>query len=120
MQSQNLLFYRTGRNESIDRYRALLTNAVGAVAGLVFDGRIPPRIQMNHIVGSGEVEAQSSGFQTDEKQRLRARLKLTNQSVALYGAGAAVQIEIVDAQAVEFLTDECQMAGKLTASVWPR
>ena len=52
MQFQDLLLDGAGGYDPIDCYRILLTNAIGTVAGLILNSRIPPRIQMNDIIGS--------------------------------------------------------------------
>lgn len=136
MQTDDLLLDGAGCDEAIDGDGTLLTDAVGAVAGLVLDGGIPPRVEVDDVVGSRQVESQSTGLQADEEQRLVACLELAHQSVALYGRGAAVEVEVglttrsltpgpsprergvitlaVEILFVEVLADECQMARKLT------
>jgi hypothetical protein len=42
---------------------------VGAVGGLVFDGRVPPRVVVDHRVGRGQVEADAAGLQADQEDR---------------------------------------------------
>ena len=43
-----------------------------AVGRLVFDCRVPPRIIVDHGIGSGEGEAGTARFEADEKQLHRA------------------------------------------------
>ena len=114
MELDDLLLDGSLSDETVDRDRILLSDAVGTVRGLLLDSRVPPRIEMDNIVGSGEVQSQSARFQTDEEERHVARLELTNQFVALFGRRGAVEIEIFDATLVERLTDECQMRRELT------
>ena len=57
VQTEDLLLDGVGSDEVIDRDVAMLTDTVGAVGGLLFDGRVPPRVEMDDVVGSGEVEA---------------------------------------------------------------
>src|SRR5205823_4960281 len=40
---------------------------MGAVGGLRLDRGIPPRIEMNDGVGSGEIQADAAGFQADQE-----------------------------------------------------
>ena len=44
-----------------------MADAVGAVGGLGFDGRVPPRVEVDDGVCFGEVEAEAAGFETDEE-----------------------------------------------------
>ena len=46
-----------------------LADAMGAVGRLRFDGGIPPRVEMNHGVRGGEVQADSAGFEADQEDR---------------------------------------------------
>jgi len=48
---------------------------VGAVRGLVLDGRVPPRVEVDDGVRRREVEAAAAGFERDEEDR-RAVLAL--------------------------------------------
>ena len=63
----------------------MLTDAVGAVTGLILDGGIPPRVEMDHIVGCGEVKAQSTSLETDEEEGDITLLILLHQADALLG-----------------------------------
>ena len=59
----NAFFEGAATDEFVDHDVALLADAEGAVRGLVFDGRIPPAVEMNHVRGGGEVEAGAAGFE---------------------------------------------------------
>ena len=69
MQRDDFLFDGIGGYDAIDGDGFLLSDAVGAVARLLFDGRVPPRVEMNHIVGGSQVQTQSARLQTDEEER---------------------------------------------------
>ena len=45
----------------------LLADAVGTVRGLLLYGGIPPGIEVYDVVGTGQVETQSSGLEADRK-----------------------------------------------------
>ena len=60
MQFQNLFFNRPLSHEAINGDGFLLSDAVGAVGGLVFDRRVPPRVEVDDVVGSGQVEARAA------------------------------------------------------------
>ena len=55
MQLKDFLFNRVLSNKLINGDRIFLTDPIGSVGSLVFNGRIPPRIQMDYVVGSGQI-----------------------------------------------------------------
>ena len=50
------LFHRIGGDQVVDCHRVMLTDAVGSVSRLAFNGGVPPRIQEDHVVCRREVE----------------------------------------------------------------
>lgn len=46
----------------IDDDGAFLADAMGAVGGLIFDGGVSPRGEVDDVVGVGEVYAVATGF----------------------------------------------------------
>jgi hypothetical protein len=78
----DLLFDRADGEQFVDEDLLLLADAMGAVGGLVLDGRVPPGIVVDDGVGGGEVEAGAAGFEADEEQGDLAGLE------ALDGGGA--------------------------------
>jgi len=46
---------------------ALLAHTVGAVTGLRFGGRVPPGGEDEDVIGGGQVQAQATGFEADQK-----------------------------------------------------
>ena len=102
-----------GRDETIDSDGTLLSNAVGAVCRLVLNGGVPPRVKVDDIVSSREVQSQAACFEADEEERHVAMLKLLHQPGALLGGGGSVQIEIFNAPCIKFLAYECQVGGEL-------
>ena len=61
---------------------------------------------MDDVVRSGEVEAHPSGLEADEEQVAMARLELLDLALAFLGRGAAVQVSVRDALAVEMFADQ--------------
>src|SRR5258708_7731096 len=99
LQLQDLLLDRVAGNQPVGEHVAILSDAVGTIDRLRFDGRIPPRVEDEHIVGGGQVQPQSTGLQTDEKQRaLGIRLKALYLGLPL--DGAAVEILVDDTSTV--------------------
>ena len=56
VQGDDLLLDGPLRDQAVDRHRAGLADAMGAVRGLVLGGRIPLRVHVDHEVGRGQVE----------------------------------------------------------------
>jgi len=48
-----------------------MPNALGAVGGLHFHGGIPLRVEVDDIIGGGQVQAHAARFKADEKERNR-------------------------------------------------
>ena len=48
---------------SLDEDGVLLADAVGAVGGLGFGDRVPPRVVMDDGVGGGEIEPGAAGLE---------------------------------------------------------
>jgi hypothetical protein len=69
---------------------------VGAVARLILDGGVLPGIEMDDVIGGGEIEARASGPQADQEQVAVPRLKCRHPLFAVRGRGPAVQILMVD------------------------
>ena len=76
-------------------YLLFLANAVGSVGGLLFNSRIPPRVQMEYVVGSGKVEPQTSGLEGDEEYPLLSSLKRRHHLLAFAYRGRSVEVEVV-------------------------
>jgi len=46
-------------------HRTFLSDAVRAVGRLIFNGRVPPRVVVDHHVGPGQVESASARLEAD-------------------------------------------------------
>ena len=52
---------------SLQENTCLVTaDAVCAVRGLAFDGRVPPRVIVDNVIGAGKVEASAAGLERDQ------------------------------------------------------
>ena len=74
MQIQDALLDGISCDQAVDDDRPFLADSVGAVGGLGFDGRVPPGIQQEDVVGGSEVEpcaAISKGEEHDVFTALR-------------------------------------------------
>ena len=96
-------------DEPVDRDRAGLADAVGAIGGLVFDGRVPPGVEVDHVVGAGEVEAGAAGFQRDQEHVAVAGLEQIHLLASLGGGRSAVEEAVGDVGGSERLADELEV-----------
>ena len=69
VEAEDFLFDGVLGDEVIDGDLLLLADAVGAVGGLLFDGRIPPGVKVDDVVGPREVEAEAARLERDEEGR---------------------------------------------------
>jgi len=67
LQFQNFLFNCAFGNQFIYKYRFILTNAMGAIGGLCFRRRIPPWIIVDDCICSSQIQADTTGFEADQK-----------------------------------------------------
>ena len=74
VQTDELLFDGVLADEVIYGHGAGLADTVGPVGGLLLNGGIPPWVKVEYIVGSSEVQAQSSSLEADEEKRILAAL----------------------------------------------
>ena len=110
---EDLFFDRVLGHEAIDRDGAGLADAVGAVGRLIFDGGVPPRVEVDHVVGSGQVEARAARFERDQKEVALAALEGIDLFLTMLGGGLAVEVLVRDLAFVEGLFDEGQVRREL-------
>ena len=67
LERQYFFFDGISRYESIRNNRLDLPDAMGTIGCLVFDSGVPPWIEMDDVIGSGEVETSSTRPQADQK-----------------------------------------------------
>ena len=91
---------------------ALLPNTVGAVDRLSLDGRIPPRVEQEHVVSSGQVEAMAARSEADEEEpALGIVLKPLDNGLSV--SCVAVEICVRDGVGVEPLSQQREEAREL-------
>ena len=66
---EDLLLDRALGDEPVGRDDLGLADAVRAVGRLVFDGGVPPRVEVDDRVGRGQVQAGAAGLEGDEEDR---------------------------------------------------
>ena len=83
-QRVDLLLDGAAADELVDQHVALLPDAKGPVGGLVFDGRVPPAVEMDHVRGGGQVQARAARLEREhEKRRPVVALELIDESPAV-------------------------------------
>ena len=97
MELDDLLLDGVFAHEAKHRYRALLTDTVRAVGGLIFHGGVPPGVEVDDVVGGREGEARSTSLEADEEYVAFAALKGLDGLVALLTRRAAVEVLVIDA-----------------------
>src|SRR5207342_1960251 len=85
---------------------------MGAVGGLRLDRWIPPRIEMNDGVGSGKIQADAAGFQTDQEDGNRGiALEAIHDVLTLFGR--TIKIAEWNHELLQAFTDEVQHRHEL-------
>ena len=69
LQLEDLLLDRVARDQPVGEHLPGLADAVRAVDGLGLDGRVPPRVEEEDVVGRGQVEAEPAGLEADQEER---------------------------------------------------
>ena len=83
------------RDEAVNEDILVLTDAVGAVGGLCLNSGVPPKVEVDDVAGSGEVETRASGFQGEKEDAVGAGIVLEtiHHLLPLLDATASVQEE---------------------------
>jgi hypothetical protein len=88
----DLFLDRAPTDEFMNENISFLADAKGSVGCLVFDGRVPPAIEVNHLRGGREIQPRASGFERKDKEWWPTfTLKILNELPALGYRRATVQ-----------------------------
>ena len=71
------------RDEARDEHRLLLAEPMGAVDRLVLDGRVPPAVEQEHVVGELQVQADAAGAVAHQEDVLRSDRVLKRSRIGL-------------------------------------
>lgn len=110
-ESHHLVLDGVVRDQSVHQDGVGLSDAVGAVDGLGLGRGVPPGIEHETVIGLGEVESESAGFEADQEDRGGAAAEAFDGFGAF--AGAAIEITVGDAFGVEPVSDAGQESGEL-------
>ncbi|MNM56734.1 hypothetical protein D3C81_679110 [compost metagenome] len=111
LQQLDFFFQRALGDQFIHEHGLVLADAPGAVRGLVFRRRIPPRIVVDHRVGRRQVQSHAARFQADQEDRYGTLLEGRHLRAPVFRF--ARQQRIRDIARFQFFLDQFQHAGKL-------
>ena len=87
-----MLLDRATANEFVHEHVALLPDPEGAVGRLVFDGGVPPAVEMHDMRGGGQIEPAPPALSDSTKNGTRlVFLKLLHEIFAFADRGLAMQ-----------------------------
>ena len=87
-----MFFQRAGDDKFVHLDIAALPDPKGAIGCLIFHGRIPPAVEMEDMVGAGEIEASTTGAQTQDKDGgILGILKIHHHALALVSRRAPME-----------------------------
>ena len=113
MHGDHLFLDAALEHELVDGHRSRLADAMGAIGGLLFDRRVPPRIEMDDVVGSGQVDADATGLEAEQEHLALAALKCGHRFIACFLRRAAIEILVVDAFLVEARAHQTEKIDEL-------
>ena len=88
----DLLLDGAARDQPVHLHRPGLADPVGAVGGLLLDRGVPPAVEVDDVVGAGEVEPGAAGLEREQEDRRPSPcLEAAHHRLALADRGAAVQ-----------------------------
>ncbi|MNR19846.1 hypothetical protein D3C85_1366590 [compost metagenome] len=119
MQGKDLFLDGVLGHQPIDGDRPLLAHAVGAVAGLVLHRRVPPGVEVDHIVGGGQVEPAASRLEADQEQIAASGLEGLDALLALLRSCRAVQVLVRDALPLQPGAHDLQVIDELAEDQGP-
>src|SRR5690606_24831802 len=90
-----------------------LSDAMSSIAGMSFDRRVPPGVELDHVVCRGQVQAEPSSLQADQKQRCTTGSKRGDARLALSARTRAVQVLVAYSLLVEPFADKLQKIYEL-------
>ena len=83
-----------GGDHPVHLHRSGLPDPVGPVAGLLLDRGVPPAVEVDDVVGAGEVEAGAAGLQGQQEDRHLPGLEARDQLLPLAHRRAAVEEQV--------------------------
>jgi len=97
---------------AVDHHGTSLADAVRAIGRLILDGRVPPRVEQENVIGGGEVEPGPAGLERDQHHR-RAGVVLEAAHHPSAVPGRAVEPDEIDAGLLQLRLCEIEERGPL-------
>ena len=123
MQLEDLLLDGVGAYKPDHSNVPLLPYSMGTVCSLILDGRVPPRVHQDDVIGGSKVETQSSSLEANKEELAIATLELIDKSLTLIHGCLTVKIEIVDSRILHHLShlskEACELAEDKDLIVLP-
>ncbi len=82
-----------------------LSDPVGSIGGLAFHSRVPPRVEMDDVVGVGQVDAGSASAQGNQKYGNFVILETTDDCLSVFDWRFARQGHMVNVNSIELTSD---------------
>jgi hypothetical protein len=98
---------------SYAKVRVLLADPVRAIGRLVLDRGVPPRIEVDDVVGGGQVDAGAARLERQQEHVGLAGLERGDPLRALRRRGLAVEVQRRVTGLVERLADQREVRGEL-------
>ena len=87
----HLLFDGIFRDQAVGEDVPRLADSVRAIDRLRFGRRVPPGIEQEHVLGGGQVQADTAGLQADQEH---AALRIRGKPLDPLGAVARLTVEV--------------------------
>ena len=113
VQGEDLLLDGVLCHEPIDRHGPLLAEPVGSVGRLILDGRVPPRIHVDDVIGCRQIQSRTTGLERDQKQIPFASLEGINGFLSLGRWSRSIEVLVTDPDAIERFSQEAQVLNEL-------
>jgi hypothetical protein len=114
MQLDDLLLDRVLGDQTVNGNGSRLADAVRAIGGLALDGRVPPRVEVNDVVGGSEIEPEAACLEAHQKERCLASLEGSDALTAGGLGRRAIEVEVAEATFVELFANELEKIDELT------
>lgn len=87
VQGDDLLLNGVLGDQSVNGHRAQLTHAVSSVAGLIFHRRVPPGIEVDHVIRRRQVQTGAAGLEADQEDFPHTGLEGIHARLAFFRRG---------------------------------
>ena len=111
LQSEDFFFNAASDDQFVDKHFFGLAKTMRTVGGLIFNGRVPPRIIVDDSISGSQIQPGTAGFQADQEDRHFTFLEAANRRFAV--GRAAGQRDEVDLLLVQLGGNQIKHRRKL-------